>query len=233
MNHISTLDLHRLRYGELDRARTTELRSHMDGCPSCLARLQAQQAMRAEFEVLPVPEALKGRKRSQGVPSWVWALLPGVTVAALALFVLVPTVPDLDGGGEDGPLVEDVRYKSAGKVEVILEGAGVVDPKAQTFHTGDRIQVRVAPGPWKHAWIADGSAVTGAAGGAEILGTFEVEAGKATLAPFSLVVDGEPGPVRLVVVMARTPLKSDEIQRILGGEQMAGVSTASVELRKQ
>src|SRR5213076_735145 len=48
MNHVSTLDLHRLRYGELDKARASEVRTHVDGCPTCTERLQAQHAMRAE-----------------------------------------------------------------------------------------------------------------------------------------------------------------------------------------
>ena len=75
MNHVTTLDLHRLRYGELDKARAAEVRAHLDGCPMCTERLQAQHAMRAEFEVRPVPAALREASKRPRVPSWVWALL--------------------------------------------------------------------------------------------------------------------------------------------------------------
>ena len=210
MNHVSTLDLHRLRYGELDKARATEVRAHVDGCATCTERLQAQHAMRAEFEVRPVPAALREASKRPRVPSWVWALLPGLMVAALALFVVLPAD------------YEDVRYKGGG-VELLLDGKGVVDPEATRFHAGDRVQVRIAPGHAGQAWITDGH---------QVLGTFPVEAGKATLAPFSLTLDGEPGTEQLVVLVSREMLRDDQIQRILVGRRMPGVDVTYLELKK-
>jgi hypothetical protein len=214
MNHISTLDLHRLRYGELDKARASEVRAHVDGCPTCTDRLQAQHAMRAEFEVRPVPAALREASKRPRVPTWVWALLPGLMVAALALFVVLPA--------DVGTSYDDVRYKGGG-VELLLEGQGVVDPKATRFHEGDRVQVRVAPAHAGQAWVTDGH---------QVLGTFPVEAGKATLAPFSLTLDGEPGAEHLVVLVSREMLQDDQIQRILVGRRMPGVDVTYLELEK-
>ena len=214
MNHVSTLDLHRLRYGELDKARTAEVRAHVDGCPVCTERLQAQHAVRAEFEVRPVPAALRDAARRPRVPTWVWALVPGLLVAALAFVVVLPT--DVSSS------YEDVRYKGGG-VEILLEGQGVIDPDATRFHAGDRIQVRIAPGHAGQAWVTDGH---------QVLGTFPVEAGKATLAPFSLTLDAEPGTEELVVLVAREKLRDDQIQRILVGRRMPGVDVTYVELQK-
>jgi hypothetical protein len=217
VNHLSTLDLHKLRYGELDKARAAELRSHVDTCAGCRDRLQAQHAMRAEFEVLPVPPALRAAARKPRVPAWVWAFVPGLLVAALAFVVVLPP--------EHGapPAVEDVRYKGKSAVELLLDGSGVVDPESTRFHAGDRVQVRIAPGPEAQAWVTDGR---------QILGTFPVEAGKATLAPFSLTLDAEPGSEQLVIVVAREMLRDDEIQRILGGRRMPGVDVTYWELQK-
>ena len=214
MNHVTTLDLHRLRYGELDKARATEVRAHVDGCATCTERLQAQHAMRAEFEVRPVPAALREASKRPRVPTWVWALLPGLMVAALALFVVLPA--------DYGTPYEDVRYKGGG-VELLLDGRGVVDPEATRFHAGDRIQVRVAPGHAGQAWVTDGH---------QVLGTFPVEAGKATLAPFSLTLDAEPVSEHLVVLVSREMLRDDEIQRILVGHRMSGVDVTYLELKK-
>src|SRR6185503_20936103 len=114
-------------------------------------------------------------------------------VAALALVVVLPA-------NVDSP-IEDVRYKGAGAVELLLEGSGVVDPEAMRFHEGDRVQVRIAPGHAAQAWVTDGHAV---------IGTFPVEAGKATLAPFSLPLDGEPGAAQRAVIVAREMLTDDQ-----------------------
>jgi hypothetical protein len=177
--------------------------------------MQAQHALRAEFEVRPVPAALREASRRPRVPAWVWALVPGLLVAALALVVVLPT--DVRSS------YEDVRYKGGG-VEILLEGRGVVDPDETRFESGDRIQVRIAPGRGGHAWVTDGHRVLGP--------TFPVEAGKAALAPFSLELDAEPGAEQLVVVVAREMLQDDQIQRILVGRRMPGVDVTYVELQK-
>ena len=223
MNHVSTLDLHRLRYGELDKARASEVRAHVDGCTTCTERLQAQHAMRAEFEVRPVPVALREASKRPRVPAWVWALAPGLLVAALALFVVVPAGVGSSSYGD--PASEDVRYKGAGKVELLLEGQGVVDPEATRFHAGDRVQVQIAPGRAGHVWVTDGHKVMGP--------SFPVEAGKATPAPFALTLDGQPGAEHLVVVVSREMLRDDEIQQILVvGRRMPGVDVTYLELKK-
>lgn len=216
MNHISTLDLHRLRYGELEKAQAAELRGHLDQCPECRERLQAQHAMRAEFEVRPVPAALREASRRPRVPTWVWALVPGLLVAGLAFVVVLPA--------DVSSPYEDVRYKGGG-VEILLDGRGVVDPDATRFNDGDRVQVRIAPRRAGHAWVTDGHKVLGP--------SFPIEAGKAALAPFSLTLDAEPGSEKLVVIVAREKLQDDQIQQILvGGSRMPGVDVTYVELQK-
>jgi hypothetical protein len=84
--------------------------------------------------------------------------------------------------------------------------------------------VRVAPG---HA--GPGPGITD---GHQVLGTFPVEAGKATLAPFSLTLDGEPGAEHLVVLVSREMLQDYQIQRILVGRRMPGVDVTYLELKK-
>ena len=63
MDHVSTLTLHQLRYGELSLDREREVRGHLDDCARCAGLLAQQEAQRHEFELLPVPESIRRASR--------------------------------------------------------------------------------------------------------------------------------------------------------------------------
>ena len=217
MSHVSTLTLHRLRYGELDGSEVRSVRGHIDACDACRARLQAQEAHRAAFVAAPVPDAIRALRPKARRPWWQLAGLPALAVAAAALlFVALP-----DGG--DG-----VRLKGGGgDVEVLVQSGGAGDAhvwaSGEALRAGDRVQVRVPPGPWSHAWLSDGR---------ELIADFEVSRGRATLAPFSLELDGAPGDERLVLILSEDPLGEAAARAALTGPPPSGVTVQRLTLTK-
>lgn len=206
--HLSTLVLHQLRYGELPPLLMQEARLHVDGCPRCRSRLSAQQANRSAFEVRPMPAALRGLpaesswRRLLRMLQTDALLLPGLAVAAaLALLVL-----SNGGTSEHDALRPDVvRSKGGAEVELIREGEGLMEAGA-SVQPGDRIQVRVPAGPYTEAWVGDSE---------QVLGHFELQPEKATLAPFALTIDDEPGAESLTVILSDAPLARSEAEGFL------------------
>ena len=201
MDHVSTLTLHQLRYGELSLDREREVRGHLDDCARCAGLLAQQEAQRHEFELLPVPESIRrasrpslGRRLAAALNSW----QGGLAVAATALLAFV-----LAGQGDPGSTSDatrsrdatgqvDIRYKNAGTVDVLVDGKGRLEA-GQTLSAGDRVQLEVAPGEWRHAWATDGKA---------FWAPFALTAGKATLSPFGLTLDDSTGDEIVIIVLS-------------------------------
>jgi hypothetical protein len=223
--HLSTLLLHQLRYGELEPTAMQAARAHVDGCPRCRSRLSAQQANRSAFEVRPMPAAL----RDLPSPS-IWRRLvrflqtdalavPGLAVAA-ALLLLVVAAPQSD---EHDPLGPDVvRSKGSTEVELIREGEGVMEAGA-SVQAGDRIQVRVPAGPYSEAWVGDSE---------QVLGHFELQPEKATLAPFALTIDDEPGAESLTVILSEAPLARSEAEGYLKRQTTRNTPPSGVRIQR-
>ena len=95
--HISSLKLHRMRYGELSSEEVGAVRSHVDGCEQCTTRLQNQEHHRAAFEVEPVPETPTPEPEVVEAPPpmasnkiLVWVILvAAIAIAATAVIILV------------------------------------------------------------------------------------------------------------------------------------------------
>lgn len=206
MTHLSTLDLHQLRYGELPRPRDTAARAHLDACDRCRARYQAQVAARAAFELQPVPPALRTPAPRPGLARWLG--LPAFAALAVATLLAVGARPDPSGG----PIAEITRAKGE-PVVVVAQGRGALTRDARVL-AGDRLQVEISPGPWGEAWVADR---------AEILGRFPVRADGPTLSPFSLTLDAAPGAEHLVVVLAPAGTPEAQVTRALAGDPQPGL----------
>jgi anti-sigma factor RsiW len=143
--HLSTLVLHRLRYGELSAEESSEVRAHLKTCERCSAMLRTQENHRAAFELRPVPEAIRELSQTP-VPAnapWRWSRWLAASLAmAAAVLLAVVVVPDL--GGVD-PGTEVVRVKGrSGNLEVWLDTHTGPRPlgEDEILRAGDRIQVR-------------------------------------------------------------------------------------------
>jgi len=215
MGHISTLRLHKLRYGELDPEEQAEVMRHLSNCEACSSRLSAQENHRAAFELMPVPEAIQAlstpsvwQRLSRG-----WLLAP-VLAAALALVVLSPVTRD------------GVSTKGASDIEILVEDLGVfARDEGDVIRPGDRIQLRIPPGEWVEVWVGDGTTW---------LGGFPVTPSEAwQLVPFSLEVDEAPGPEQLVVLLTNHQLSEAEAHTALSSDDLSGIEIQALTLPKE
>ncbi len=220
MDHLSTLDLHRLRYGELSGARESRVRGHVGDCSDCRRRLGELDTFRREFELSGVPQALR-RKTPPWADRW-WAVgwRPAAFAAAAALGAIIVVGPLTMGPAEtvfeeaapeetasemnDALWGTRTKGVSTAAVEILVEGRGLIG-EGDTLHPGDRVQIRVSPGDWGYAWVTSGDT---------ILGGFAVEPDKATLAPFSLTLDEDASDDELAVLLTRDHLPPTQVHAL-------------------
>jgi len=232
--HLSTLVLHRLRYGELSEAERSEVHAHLKTCERCAAMLRAQENHRAAFELRPVPDAIRDLSR-QPVPAnapWRWRrwLAAGVALAAAALLAVL-VVPDL-GGVSPGEDV--VRIKGPARdFEAWLDTPQGPRPLGtdEILRAGDRIQVRFRRPT--QPWVS--LAGTDASGNIEVYGTWtaDMHTPDWQLAPFALELDDSPGDQELVLLM--TPKRLPEVAvraAVRSGEAPPGSDLRSLILEK-
>ena len=99
-------------------------------------------------------------------------------------------------------------------VAVWVESGGVLAEDGTVLHSGDRVQVVLAPGPWIEAWLTDGD---------RIIAVFPVHRDRRTFAPFSLRLDDQPGSEEIDVIVSEAPLATLEVEAVLAGRSESGV----------
>lgn len=208
MQHLSTLTLNQLRYGELDASQSAAARAHLDACERCASRLRSQQANRAAFELEPVPAAVRALRPSPPRWRWIFAALIPAFAAALVLFA-VSAPPEL-------AQQDDTRFKGATVVleawldtpqgPKLLEDGDVVAP-------GDVLQLRFDAGPMPWVTFA-GRDSTGAV---EIYASLPSrdESGGIQRAPFGLTLDETPGLQRFYALFTEHRPSPDEVKGVI------------------
>jgi hypothetical protein len=240
VSHLSTLTLNRYRYGELDEGEVAVMRTHLDGCDHCSARLQGQENNRAAFELTPVPDFIKSLAPPAPKAAWwsrwqVW-LAPALGATALVLIAL-PSGPSTAPDGLKDPErlpVETTQTKGAKDVlEAWLETDRGPRPLANGAEVGpgSRIQLRYRQTTSK--WVtfagADGS------GEVEVYGTFPAEVGEQgwQAAPFALTLDDAAGIQKFYAVFTSTPPTPESVEMSLAAEgSVPGGETESIQLHK-
>lgn len=200
--HVSTLTLHRYRYGELDGERLAETRRHLAECEACAGQLQGQQNQRAAFELQPVPERIRRAARrpvwQELLARWGTWVVPALVAAGLVAAVGVRGLPTNTGGIEAGP---SERLKGErGQLEVVRASDGAVVGSGGALLAGDSVQLRVRgePGAWVTLVGVDG------AGAPQVFGAFRLEGGWQA-APFALQIDGASPRQEFVAVFSEGP----------------------------
>lgn len=224
--HPSTLQLHRLRYGELDPAEAHRIRAHVSECTACTERLHLQEAQRTEFVLEPVPQAIRQLSSRPSRPWWLWIAPSLVAVAAAALVVVwSPESPETEGTG--------IRTKgSLAALEVVAEreGGTVLLAPGSVVVPGDRLQMKFDPGDHAYAAFAgrDGTGVV------QVYRVLKVDPGGLRPAPFALELDDTPGDQDLFVVFSdQSPDPVWIVDVLDNGASPEGAVVASIRLRKE
>jgi len=229
--HLSTLQLHKLRNGEIAPNEAANLRAHIDTCASCAERLRHQEAERAAFVLEPVPAAIQAlaSKPRRRFPIWGW-LAPAIAAAAAVIIVAVPW--DRFQGSQ-GEREDIVRLKgSLAALEVVAErdGQNVLLAPGSVVIPGDRLQMKFDPGDHAYAAFAgrDGTGVV------QVYRVIRTEPGGLRPAPFALELDETPGDQELFVVFTdETPDPVWLVDVIENGASAAGAVVTSIHLRKE
>jgi hypothetical protein len=205
--HLNTLQLHQLRYGELEEDVRKRARLHLDTCDSCARRFRAQQAERAAFVLQPVPPALQAAPRRSWSRHWSGGVFTSLAAlaAVLALAMTQVSVPT-------GPqTVESTRAKGAlPSLEVWIDGPQGPRPLRleESVGAGERIQVLFDP--QGHRWVT--FAGQDGAGSWERYGAVEPKEGGLQPAPFALTLDDTPGDQRLFILAGDRALALAEVR---------------------
>jgi Putative zinc-finger len=215
--HISTLALHRLRYGELDPGQAAAIHAHLAGCAACGRRLRDQEQERAAFVTRAVPEAIRRIPREAHRESPLWATelrgLFGALVASAAVFVAVPALRPADDLAL-APSSDVVR--SRGQLPTIEawvdrgDGPHLLLP-GERLSAGHRVNLAYDPRGASAIAIA-GRDSTGAI---EVYSTNSPTGVGLVRAPFALTLDDAPGTQELFVVGSQSPLRPDQIELAL------------------
>jgi hypothetical protein len=222
--HISTLKLHQYRYNELPSDGRFEVEAHLASCARCAERLAVQQREREAFVAMPVPPAILGASAPRRA-SWLRWLLPAGGLVAVAAAVLLAVGVPMSGKNH-------VKGHGHGDLEALVEspqGPRALHP-GETVHAGSVVQLSYDREGASHVWLAgrDGT------GTVELYG--EVPAGIDGLqpAPFSLTLDGAPGPQEFFAVRSDRALTEDEVKRaVQASVPPRGASVARLSLPKE
>jgi hypothetical protein len=230
--HLSTLALHRLRYGEIAGDERARAMSHLDGCDRCQARLAVQERERAAFVLEPVPRELRRVDPAREVSGFgsllrTWWLPAGVVAVAAALLLVAAPALRSEDGAEPG---NRIQYRGVlPAIEVwVDEGSGPRPLRpGEPLAEGDRVQLR---------YDAQGAPYVALAGrdstGMIEVYTLAAPAGAGLLtAPFALELDDAPGEQELFVVTSADPLDEGIVAAAIAGP-VSGVTIARIAFPK-
>jgi Putative zinc-finger len=219
MNHISTLQLHRLRLGELAPEERAPLDAHLDTCAVCARRAGHQVAARAAFVQTPVPPAISALDRPtrwQRLGAW-RAALALVPVAAAAVFAVRLSPAEAPARVEPA---EEVRLKGA---RPTLEAWIQTGESARPVYAGERVaagskvQLKVDAGGRRFVTLAGKDT----RGTVEVYGTFPSAGPGVSLAPFALTLDDVHGEQAFFAILTDTRPAPDAVLRAVGAERVA------------
>jgi len=179
--HLSDLVLDEIESGFLRAGPALE---HLGYCSACRARLEAARNASREARANPafrqVLAQVQQRAKAPQRRTWLWALIPAVACAGIALAVLLPRPTETE------------RLKGAPFLHLLRADHS---PVQSTLHPGDRVALALGAAGHRYAlvfsigdnrevsllWPAGASQSGQIHGSAAVLGQFEVTAGSASL----------------------------------------------------
>jgi len=223
--HLSTLALHKLRYGELSDSERAHAAEHLQQCALCSERLAVQERDRTAFSMRQVPPALRrGAPVSRPLLRSIWFPLGLLAAAAIALLLVRPvdTVPS------GTPQTQFKGELPAIEVWVDLgQGPRLLRP-GEALQAGDRVQLKVdaTDAPFIALAGRDGRGLV------EVYGSFPGGTDGLQSAPFGLVLDDAPGPQELFVLTSERPLDDAAVKAAVRRD-VPGVTRVRTALAKR
>jgi len=228
--HLSTLALHRLRYGEITGDEREQAVAHLHDCSRCQARLTVQERERAAFVLEPVPVALRRTVLRRASEHWLFRILVPFAVVAAAVAVIalvVPTPPET----EEGPDGNRVVYRGfLPAIEAwVDEGTGPRPLRpGESLAEGDRVQLRYDAHGAAHVALAGRDS----SGMVEIYSLHAPSGTGLLTAPFALELDDSQGQQELFVVTSDEPLDEGVVEEAIGG-LVPGVTVSRIAFPKR
>ncbi|MFT4627721.1 MAG: hypothetical protein ACI8PZ_006408 [Myxococcota bacterium] len=202
--HVSTLDLHRMRYGELSPEQGQVLRSHIAGCELCAERERVQHADRAGFVLTPLPPSIAALEPPPRISRRWWSGLALLLAAAVALVVVLPQL----SGAPDTP-TERAKGSTPDLEVWIATETGPRPLRAdEALRAGDTVQLLFDPHGASEVWLAgrDG------AGTVEVYGRVTPDGEGLQPAPFALTLDDTPGAQEFVVLIPNARIDAMDVK---------------------
>lgn len=211
--HLSNFVLDELALEALSREETERARHHLETCAQCQARAEEGAQLRANFAKLVERTLAAVQQRNRSWRRWfaVRFAVPVVAIAACVLVLLrpraeptaIPTEPEF---GIKGSLpVFEVFARRDQQVFAVKDGSILVP--------GDELRFAVVPQGATYVLVAsiDGSGAVTMYYPYNAERSAEVDPGRRTELPGSIVLDAAPGPERLVAAFSRTPIRAVDL----------------------
>jgi hypothetical protein len=221
--HPSELALERL----LADPEKSPAKAHVAGCDRCGARLAEMRRQGEEFlqfvfpaTVEKVEEAARRRSGALGFIQW---LAPATALAAAAaVFLLVRPAGDLTGYLDGGDTATKGEHGLGMSVFLNGSGGARVAREAEVVPANAAIRFRVRPPAACHLWIVSVDAAgqvsrlfpTQGDGGAMLASAFDL--------PGGAVLDGKPGPERVIAICTAGPLYYAAVERAVQATMARG-----------
>jgi len=254
MTHLSTLDLHKLRLGELPPSRAADAQAHLSTCDRCTERMGVAEAEEAAFDA-SLPPALaaalsgaEGDSVDDGAPASPTPAppsAPGATpahwlvmlrrlgpasmsllAAAIVLLVATPMLQQPTAPEGDGIRT---RGDLAGLEVWIDTDAGVRALRVgEALAPGDRVQLLYHPRGAERVGLAGRDQ----SGTVEVYGVLTPTRDGLQPAPFGLSLDDTPGNQEFFVVSGGRLLDEAQVKAAIAGD-VPGVEITRVVVPKE
>lgn len=214
--HLSSLTLHRLRYGDLPGDAAARARAHVGACASCAAMLRAQEHERADFVLRPVPEAIRQGTPAPSRPnlrsSSVWARW-GFSFGGLAALAAAGLLALVPREHLDDPLAARSETRTRGELPAIEAWVDLGDGprllrEGERLSPGDRVNLAYDP----HGASAVAIAGRDSTGEIEVYSTNAPTGVGVVRAPFALSLDDTEGEQELFVITSAAPLDEAQVR---------------------
>ncbi len=210
--HVSTLDLHRLRYGELSPAKAAALRAHLQTCELCARRHRTQLAEREVFALASVPPAIAALSTppARGRRWWRYGGLAAALTAAVVAWSLTAPEPTDDASMSTRAKGDSIDLE----IWVSTESGPRPLRPGESLRSGDTVQLLYDPGDATAVWLAGRDSD----GTVEVYGRVLPRGSGLQPAPFALTLDHSSGAQEFALFVPDQQVTAADVKLGMAGD---------------